>query len=168
MGGNITFLPETKLMSSFFLYILEYQKSDKNWWKKSLNWWKIVDVKKDQSVICSAKSKTYHHYWKSIDICRYFNAFTEPLSLKLSDWKNSLFSNVQQHIIFVEPTCSKARHSCYYFCSVYVHACIRGCVRACISPDLSRPWLLHLCMVIKIIRHSCRLEAEKCHLKYFM
>ena len=27
MGGNITFLPETKLMSSFFLYILDYQ----NW-----------------------------------------------------------------------------------------------------------------------------------------
>ena len=29
MGGNITYLPKTQLMSSFFLYILEYQKSDK-------------------------------------------------------------------------------------------------------------------------------------------
>ena len=29
MGGNITYLPETGLMSAFFLYILEYQKSDK-------------------------------------------------------------------------------------------------------------------------------------------
>ena len=26
MGGNITHLPETELMFSFFLYILEYQK----------------------------------------------------------------------------------------------------------------------------------------------
>ena len=29
MGGNITYLPETELISSFFLYILEYQNSDK-------------------------------------------------------------------------------------------------------------------------------------------
>ena len=29
MGSNITYLPETKLMSSFLLYILKYQKSDK-------------------------------------------------------------------------------------------------------------------------------------------
>ena len=29
MGVNITYLPETGLMSAFFLYILEYQKSDK-------------------------------------------------------------------------------------------------------------------------------------------
>ena len=37
MGGNITYLPETKLIASFFLYILEYQKSDKLI-KNSLNW----------------------------------------------------------------------------------------------------------------------------------
>ena len=76
--GNITYLPKTELMSSFFLYILEYQKSDKLM-KNSLYY------EQNKSVICSTKSKTYHHYRKSIQVYRYFNALTEPLFGKYSD-----------------------------------------------------------------------------------
>ena len=42
---------------------------------------------------------------------------------------------------FVEPACSKARHSCYYFARVYVRACVHACMHACmrayVRPDLS-------------------------------
>ena len=38
-------------------------------------------------------------------------------------------------ILFVEPACGEARHSCYNFGLVYMHALVRASLR----PDLSRP-----------------------------
>ena len=39
--------------------------------------------------------------------------------------------------LFVEPACSKARHSCYYFAKVYVRAGVHARMRAYVRPDLS-------------------------------
>ena len=60
--------------------------------------------------------------------------------------------------IFVEPTCVKGSHSCYYFAKVYV--------RAYVGPDLSGPQLLHLWIDFKIDTVIV-LEEEKCHLNIF-
>ena len=47
---------------------------------------------------------------------------------------------------FVEPACSKARHSCYYFAKVYARACVHACMRAYVRPECARvitPTFMH-------------------------
>ena len=61
-------------------------------------------------------------------------------------------------IVFVEPACGLARHSCYNFSSVNVRASVRIC------PDHN---LYNNAWISKQIGTVVALEEEKCHLKNF-
>ena len=70
------------------------------------------------------------------------------------------FEKIKSETIFVKPTCGKARHSCYYFAKVHVHACMHpsGFVQA-ITPYIYA-WISKLFDTVVV------LEEEKCHLKH--
>ena len=70
--------------------------------------------------------------------------------------------SIRFNMIFVEPACGKARHSCYNFAKVYVRAGVRASVRICPGHNsYIYVWISKLFDIVVV------LEEEKCHMKHF-
>ena len=68
----------------------------------------------------------------------------------------------EKYLIFVEPACGKARHSCYNFAKVNVRAFFHPSIQICTGNNCDiTGWILKLFDTVVV------LEEEKCHIKHF-